>query len=276
MTTSATPHPARPGRSRRSRRQHHTQQVQARVSHRRRAALTRLGVMLGFVAAMVVYPVMGTVSPYANAAEQVEAAQAPVISAAASTATAILGAAPEFESSDLPLPTVDERAGTVLTSNELPIVSAALPDCDPEFEPATSNGRLTEDQLCDLWQEGEMLRNDAAIALAELNERFRAHFGVDICIADTYRSLSEQYRIKALRGYLAATPGTSMHGMGLAIDLCGAHARGVYYSWLSDNAGLYGYWNPDWAKGSKYEPWHWEFKSGTGDYYQEYWGQVID
>lgn len=256
------PRPSHP--SRRERRIERTQEIQVRTTHRRRKFLTRGGVVLGFLGAMVIYPIMGTITPYANAAEQlpgVVEGQAPTMS------TAILGAGPQFESSDLPLPSVDDQSGTVLTANDIPVASALLPDCDPEFDSATTNGRLSADQLCDLWVAGEQLRPDAALALAALNEQFKTAFGTEICIADSYRSLSDQYATKASRGYLAASPGTSMHGEGLALDLCRTQATGVYYRWLANNAKTFGFWNPDWAKSSKYEPWHWEYLPGTGVYW---------
>ncbi|WP_062302680.1 M15 family metallopeptidase [Demequina subtropica] len=243
-------------RSRRDRRIEHTQEIQVRTSMRRRRVATRGGVLVGFLAAMVVYPVMGTIAPYANAAEQLPGV---VIGEAPTTATAILGAAPQFESSDLPLPSVDDGSTAILTSADLPVASNLLPDCDPTFDPNMANGRLSSDQLCQLWVAGEALRPDAALAFAALNEQFKTEFGTDICVADTYRDIYSQYATKASRGYLAATPGTSMHGLGLAVDLCRSHASGVYYSWFARNASTYGFSNPDWAKSTKYEPWHWEY-----------------
>ncbi|WP_228373310.1 M15 family metallopeptidase [Demequina silvatica] len=245
-------------RSRRERRIEHTAEIQVRTTLRRRKVVTRAGVMVGFLAAMVIYPVMGTIAPYANAAEQLPGV---VKGESPTTATAILGAGPQFESSDLPLPTVDDQSGAVLTANDVPVTSSLLPDCDPDFDPVMSNGNLRSDQLCSLWISGQALRPDAALAFAALNERFRTEFGTDICITDSYRTLSSQYATKASKGYLAATPGTSMHGLGLAIDLCSSHAYGIYYNWFANNAATYGFWNPDWAKTSKYEPWHWEYQT---------------
>ncbi|WP_228372727.1 M15 family metallopeptidase [Demequina maris] len=259
MSKLSSLHVARPGhRSRKERRIEHTQELQIRTTRRRRKYGTRAGVIVGFLAAMVVYPVMGTIAPYANAAEKLPGV---VKGQAPTTATAILGAGPQFESSDLPLPTVDDQSGAILTANDVPIASNLLPNCNPEFDPNMSNGQLRSDQLCELWVAGQYLRPDAALAFAALNERFRSEFGTDICLSGTYRDLSSQYATKASRGYMAATPGTSMHGLGLAVDLCRTHASGVYYSWLSLNAGTYGFWNPDWAKTSKYEPWHWEYNT---------------
>ncbi|GAA5519729.1 hypothetical protein Lsed01_02182 [Demequina sediminis] len=263
LHTPRSAHPSRhPARhpSRKERRIEQTQEIQIRTTHLRRKIATRTGVLVGFVAAMVVYPVMGTIAPYANAAEQLPGV---VVGESPTTATAILGAGPQFEASDLPLPTVDDQSGAVLTSADVPVASNLLPDCDPEFSGPMSNGQLSSDQLCNLWVSGEQMRPDAALALAALNERFKTEFGTDICIADTYRSISDQYSTKATRGYLAATPGTSMHGLGLAVDFCRSHASGVYLSWFKRNAATYGFWNPDWAKTSKYEPWHWEYQTFT-------------
>ncbi|WP_296665563.1 M15 family metallopeptidase [Demequina sp.] len=245
-------------RSRKEVRIEQTQEIQIRSTHRRRKFVTRFGVLVGFVAAMVVYPILGTIAPYANAAEQIPGV---VKGESPTTATAILGAGPQFESSDLPLPSIDDQSGAILTANDVPIASNLLPDCDPEFSGTLVNGRLSASQLCDLWVPGEQLRPDAALALAALNERFKTEFGTNMCVSDSYRSIGGQYATKAQRGYLAATPGTSMHGLGLAVDFCRSHSAGVYLSWLKRNAGTYGFWNPDWARTSKYEPWHWEYQT---------------
>ncbi len=264
MSMRTSVHLHRPSlESRRQRRIAETAEIQVRTTHRRRKVVTRTGVVVGFLAAMVVYPVLGTITPYANAAEQlpgVVAGQSPT------TITAVLGAGPQFESSDLPLPAVDEQSRTILAVNDLPVASALLPSCDPEFSGDVVNGRLRADQLCEIWKPGEQMRPDAALALTALNEQFKTAFGQDLCIADTYRSLSEQYSTKASRGYLAATPGTSNHGLGLAVDFCNSQVTGVYARWLATNGEVFGFWNPDWAKTSKYEPWHWEYKPGTGVY----------
>ncbi|HWV78774.1 MAG TPA: M15 family metallopeptidase, partial [Isoptericola sp.] len=111
-----------------------------------------------------------------------------------------------------------------------------LPGCDAGASIDGGNGSLADHSLCDIWQPGEKLRADAAVALSALNEAFRVRFGRDLCLVDSYRSISSQYAVKASRGYLAATPGTSMHGWGLAIDLCGDEYRSSeVYGWLWEN-----------------------------------------
>ena len=142
-----------------------------------------------------------------------------------------------------------------------------LPDCDPDAPIDGSNGELADHSLCDIWQDGEELRADAAVALSGLNDAFRARFGRDLCLVASYRSLSTQYAVKASRGYLAAVPGSSMHGWGLAIDLCGQEYRtSDVYGWLWENGPAYGWENPPWAQrggSGNYEPWHFEYRPGV-------------
>ncbi|MFI2362587.1 M15 family metallopeptidase [Promicromonospora sp. NPDC019610] len=141
-----------------------------------------------------------------------------------------------------------------------------LPNCDVNAPVDGTNGALADHSLCELWQPGEYLRPDAAMSLSALNEAFRASFGRELCLVASYRDLSTQYELKASRGYYAASPGTSMHGWGLAIDLCSKETGDSdVFSWLWANAPAYGWQNPSWAQlgGSKYEPWHWEFVTGV-------------
>lgn len=264
VTPRARAHDAEPSEStRRSQRIQRTQEIQVRTTHRRRKLLTRFGVLAGFALAMVVYPAMGTLTPYANSAEALPDV---VEGEAPSTARAILGGGPQLLSSDLPLPSVDAQASALLTSFEVP-AGTSLADCSGSSNSYGGNGRLASEDLCDLWIPGEQLRGDAAVALAALNEHYKSEFGHDLCLSDSYRTLSSQYATKRSRGYLAATPGTSMHGWGLAVDLCSESARGATKAWLDENAAIYGWGNPTWARGSKYEPWHWEFIEGAAKYY---------
>nr|WP_269328667.1 M15 family metallopeptidase [Kineosporia babensis] len=130
-----------------------------------------------------------------------------------------------------------------------------------------SNGQLPDSSLCTLWDSGHRLRADAAVSLSKLNIAYKQQFGSNLSLTDSYRTLSEQYSVKARKPTLAATPGTSEHGWGLAVDLGDGVQTGAgsKFQWLVDNAGAYGWENPDWAKaggGGPYEPWHWEFAAG--------------
>lgn len=112
-----------------------------------------------------------------------------------------------------------------------------------------------------------LFRPDAAEAFDRLNAAYRARFGVSITVTDSYRDYAGQVRAKATKGHLAAEPGTSNHGWGIAADLAGGlQSYGTApYAWMRANAPRFGWDNPTWARpgGSKNEPWHWEFVGGT-------------
>jgi len=245
-----------------------TTEIRIRSTHRRRKVMTRGGVLAGFVLAMVVYPVFGTITPYADAAEAIPGV---VKGESPTTAAALLGSGPQLVSSDLPLPAGNEQYQSYLMSNP-DDVAAVIADCDPTAPIVGANGRLDSASLCPLWAKGQFASAEAASALTVMNADFRMVFGRDICLSDSYRSLEDQYSTKASKGYLAATPGTSMHGWGLAIDLCSKDVNGATGNWIRANAGTYGWENPQWAVSSKYEPWHWEYAPLTGYYYNATWG----
>jgi hypothetical protein len=127
-----------------------------------------------------------------------------------------------------------------------------------------TNGRIPLSALTPIsWDPVERLRPDAAAALEALNVVYRARFGANIAITDSYRDYDAQVRVRAEKGNLAAVPGTSNHGLALAVDLGGGiNSFGtVQHNWMRDNAPAYGWIHPAWAQanGSKPEAWHWEF-----------------
>ncbi|MEV7972414.1 M15 family metallopeptidase [Cellulomonas sp. NPDC089187] len=129
---------------------------------------------------------------------------------------------------------------------------------------AYDNGRIPADALCGLdFASGHQLRCDAAEALEALNQAYRAQFGADIAITDSYRSYAAQVACSASKGSLCAVPGTSNHGNGTAVDLGGALSSfgTAQHAWLLERAQEFGWDLPSWARanGSKPEPWHWEF-----------------
>ena len=125
-----------------------------------------------------------------------------------------------------------------------------------------SNGMIPSDRLCAL-PRGHALRCDAAVAYTKLSDAFQERFGRALCITDSYRSYPQQVALYAKKPSLAALPGTSNHGWGLAVDLCGGVDRfgTAQHEWMNDNAGRFGWVHPRWAgpSGSRPEPWHWEF-----------------
>jgi D-alanyl-D-alanine carboxypeptidase len=144
----------------------------------------------------------------------------------------------------------------------------AVPGCSGDVHATDAeNGRLDTSDLCELWGTGHLLRADAALSLARLSFAYRDHFGEEMKITDSYRTYASQVRVRALKPGLAARPGTSQHGWGLAVDLGGGvESADEHYAWLRENAPDYGWENPDWARrggSGPYEPWHWEFTGGT-------------
>jgi len=150
---------------------------------------------------------------------------------------------------------------------------SALPGCDGSLRPAGQNGLLKTSDLCNLWDNHTQLRADAAVSLAEFNQAFAARFGGDLCISGGYRTLAAQRAVKAQKGGLAAVPGKSNHGWGLAVDLCQDQTSGTKWAWITENAPTYGWENPAWAQpggSGPYERWHWEYTKGVqadGEYY---------
>ncbi len=126
------------------------------------------------------------------------------------------------------------------------------------------NGNIPLEALCPLWgAPGHYLRADAAHAFNSLSEAYAAQFGEPICVTDSYRALGVQVRLRASKPQLAAVPGTSNHGWGTAVDLCGGiqDFGTPTHGWMQANAPLHGFFHPSWAQqsGSKPEAWHWEY-----------------
>jgi D-alanyl-D-alanine carboxypeptidase len=108
----------------------------------------------------------------------------------------------------------------------------------------------------------QWLRSDAAAAMTELNAAFRAEFGENIAIDLSYRSYDDQVRAKKLFGGLAATPGTSNHGLGLAIDTWEWKAYdfgSARYEWLVAHGPDYGWVCPAATEKGNPEYWHFEY-----------------
>lgn len=133
------------------------------------------------------------------------------------------------------------------------------------------NGMIPLEALCPVsFAPAHRLRCDAADALDRLNTAFRAALGTDLTLSDSYRSLGGQYAVKKVKPFLAATPGTSNHGWGLAVDLSGGVESydSRPYAWLKQHATEYGWRHPpymDRGGSGPHEPWHWEF--GTTDHH---------
>ncbi len=130
-----------------------------------------------------------------------------------------------------------------------------------------ANGFLSDAGLCPLSVGGgHRLRSDAARAFDQMNAAYVASTGGNLCVTDSYRSYAAQVDVFARKPSLAATPGRSQHGWGLAIDFCGGVQLfdAPAHAWMQANAGQFGWVHPGWARqgGSRPEAWHWEFAGG--------------
>ena len=157
----------------------------------------------------------------------------------------------------------DKRLAEALQGQDFKLLIDSSSSCgrDPKIYP---NGQLPASALCPLYAfPDQSLSRDAAVAFNAMSNAYQQQTGSALCVADSYRSYPEQVAVKLERPGLAATPGTSQHGLGLAVDLCGGvqDFSAPAHLWMQQHAPLYGWFHPAWAEPSGVlpEPWHWEF-----------------
>jgi zinc D-Ala-D-Ala carboxypeptidase len=119
------------------------------------------------------------------------------------------------------------------------------------------NGRVPADQLTPIGQGGHKLWAPAAASWQNVVAAAAAD-GISLRITDSYRSYAEQVDLAERKGLyqnggLAAVPGTSTHGWGMAVDADVRDAATL--EWLRVNGPRFG-----WAETTPREPWHWEFR----------------
>lgn len=127
---------------------------------------------------------------------------------------------------------------------------------------AILNGRLPGSMLAYIPGTRKLIRAELVPQTAALRAAFEAEFGKALTVTDAYRDYDEQVAVKAAKGFLAATPGTSNHGWALALDL-GSMVNQFgsrEHNWMRANAPRYGWRHPLWARINGYKPeaWHWE------------------
>jgi hypothetical protein len=131
-------------------------------------------------------------------------------------------------------------------------------DCSGGSTEGYPNGFLPSSALCSIGG-GHRLRADAARAFLAMSKAYGG-----LCVTDSYRSYAAQVDVYRRKPTLAAIPGNSNHGLGIAIDFCGGIQRfgSAAHVWMENNAGRFGWVHPSWAQqgGSKPEAWHWEFR----------------
>ncbi len=117
------------------------------------------------------------------------------------------------------------------------------------------NGRLPDEALTPIGVGTHRLAAPAASAFTKLSAAAEAD-GVTIGVTDSYRSYDAQVDVANRKGLysqggLAAKPGTSDHGLGLALDL---DLDTKALSWMRANAGRFGF-----VEDTPRESWHWKF-----------------
>ncbi len=148
-----------------------------------------------------------------------------------------------------PTSTAASRRADQLTSAGVPVELASF-----------GNGRIPAGALEQIGTTSHRLWAPAAESLTRMIADARQQ-GVHIGITDSYRPFSEQVdlaRRKGLysQGGLAAKPGTSEHGWGMAADLA---LDAPALSWMRQNGEKYGFVN-DVSR----ESWHWAYRPPAG------------
>lgn len=167
--------------------------------------------------------------------------------ASASVGSAVQGAAPGGWATDA-------RSVTVPAWPTLsPLPSGAAPSHPSSLY---RNGRIPAAALDPIGRGEHRLWGPAAASFTQLlAEAERA--GVHIGVTDSYRSYDQQVDVARRKGLyseggLAAKPGTSQHGWGLAVDL---DLDAAAQSWMRTHGGRYGF-----VEDTPREPWHWAYK----------------
>jgi zinc D-Ala-D-Ala carboxypeptidase len=147
---------------------------------------------------------------------------------------------------------VEQTAGTGTASG-----ASRTADGVPTDLAVHGNGRIPRTSLAEVGTTGHRLWAPAGQALEALMAA-AARDGIQIGITDSYRSYDAQVDVAQRKGLysqggLAAEPGTSPHGWGLAADL---DLDDRAQAWMRTNAGRFGF-----VEDTPREPWHWVYKA---------------
>jgi D-alanyl-D-alanine carboxypeptidase len=122
------------------------------------------------------------------------------------------------------------------------------------------NGKIPANALEKVGNTNHKLWAPAAESLNRMVSDAKAQ-GVTIGITDSYRSYDEQVDVARRKGLysqggLAAKPGTSEHGWGMATDL---DLNNKAQAWMRANGEKYGF-----VENTPREPWHWAYEPKSG------------
>ncbi|WP_066041886.1 M15 family metallopeptidase [Herbiconiux solani] len=142
------------------------------------------------------------------------------------------------------------------------------------WAPQLQNGDVAAKRLMlDFDGLGHFLQPAAARSLRAFAEAFEAAFGVAFTISEAFRDIpTQQYLYNLYRsgkGNVAAVPGTSSHGQGLAVDInswvYGNGGNTDRHRWLVANAPRFG-WSWELVGKPSGEPWHFNYVGGWSDW----------
>ena len=135
------------------------------------------------------------------------------------------------------------------------------PAPDQVWDP--DSGRVPSSALSPIpWAPGHFVRTDVLDELVALDAAYSEAFGEHLTINSSYRTYASQASLYDPSSPIAAPPGCSNHGLGLAVDIGGGVETfdTAPYDWLKANAQAYGWIHPAFAEpnGRVPEPWHWQ------------------
>jgi len=158
-------------------------------------------------------------------------------------------------------PIVTNSAGSFATAYASALSTASVSgqltaDGVPTSLVAYGNGKVPATALKQVGTTGHRLWAPAAGSLENLISA-ASRDGVRIGITDSYRSYAEQVDLANRKGLysqggLAAKPGTSDHGWGMAVDL---DLDSKALTWMRANAARFGF-----VENTPRESWHWVFE----------------
>lgn len=165
-----------------------------------------------------------------------------------------------------------QRMAADLGSNQSTVAVATksmIAEQDPITCPAPDqvwdpeSGAVPDEELVPIpWAPDFRVHEDVLDGLIKLDAAFKEEFGVHLTINSAYRTLADQTSLYDPSSPIAAPPGCSNHGLGLAVDIGGGVEAfdTTPYNWLKANAADFGWVHPDFAEpdGRVPEPWHWQ------------------
>lgn len=175
---------------------------------------------------------------------------------------------PSVTESATPCPTVvtAPRAETETLNGSIELKSAAEITAHLKDKYCDVSGLLSPFELSPINTElgAHRLYPDAAISLNELANEFKSEFGGSLQITDSYRNYEAQVDLYVRKPDLAAVPGESDHGWGLAIDVASNvdQEGSLEHEWMEDYADNFGWKQVNPPVQGKFvnQPWHFEFQ----------------